>query len=544
MSLSAISFLYDIPGLSKLIFHPKNGEENKPVHGGIKVIKETSQFNVKIESRPIRNYLTLGIPLFIEKCSLLWQEVIHRKQIGNSLSFHYKTKDFSPYQINLIKNFHQFNEVSLTPLNNPEFHKICSYINHAINRRDHALANSDLKIVEQCDRWLDKFKSILKKSLVPQATRNDFNQNDWEVLDLVDYELAYEHFSNLTKIFNIWGSKIRKMESHFKVDLNEALIAEGLALSLAYIEGLNGKKIFLPVASSDEKLPYKSVEYSIIEVTLGDALPSYILESSDKNAPPWFVIRGTQPCTGKDQNGKEFRSGSLESLLADAIDPKEIAKDVIKKSLVYRPIVKQNGRLKQKKSLFEVFEGWKKKKMQVILAGHSLGGCLVNHLAVRYDKIVKNAYGFSPAGVSKKIAAKWEKKLNKASEESEEKRIQLENKIVNFDYEGDFVPAGGAKIIGLHLAVTPLVDRQEHGLYHRHIKCHLNQSFKVCKVDIEAENRKISRKLCEKVRNIFGGCFRLLLNLFSKKSIPDWWKNRKIYRKKANALDKAIKAFR
>lgn len=551
MTSIAIQFLNELPVFShfnsNLPLRPSLENKAQP-RGGVKILDEISEVRIEQGSRRFWNFLTLGVPLLIETMSLFWLDIVHRQQEGVCLHFKFKTNKLPEDQIPEALKFHQFNEISRTPLNKLEADKVHQYINRLINRRELASTKNDRKTMELCEDWLNKFSSILKKNLTPKLSRKDFTMDDWEVLDLVDFELAAEHFASLTPFFN--SSEYRssrfqeEMNDKFQVDYNEATIAEGLSLSLAYIEHLHGKKICLPIKTGHAETPYRSAEYTIVETFLGDALPCYILESTDKEAPPWFVIRGTQSYTEISPNGKEYRIGSLESILADAIDHKEIARDVIKKSLVCRPIVKENGVLRQKKSLTEIFERWRKRKTKVRIAGHSLGASLANYLTVRNEKIVERAYGFSGAGVSTKVAKKWDKKLKKKAQAEGTSVDQLEKKIVNFDYEGDFVPAGGARLIGLHLALTSQEDEVESGLYHAHVRSRLNHNFKVRQVNIKKENSKLSRKFCELLRYVTGLCLRVMLNLCYPQHIPDWWKNRKIYRKKVSIQKMALKKNR
>lgn len=501
--------------------------------GGVKVFLKKQNIALEIGKRSLWQFLSFGVPRLIETLSIFLHGIIHREQTGIALCFKFKDKYLDSERISVLKKFYEFNEVSQTPLNQAQSAKVFQIVNQAITLKEKSLITRNEILLKNSEELISKFIALLHKNAEKKATRKNFNLEDWNALDVVDYKLAKEHFLNLVKVFNsLWFYSLRfqqEMKNHFGVNYCEALIAEGLSLSLSYIQGLDGKKIWLPFKKDDINEPYRAIEYRISETFLGDSLPCYVLESNDPEAHPWFVIRGTQPYIGLSPTGKEYRIGSFESILADAIDPAGIASDVIKKGAVHRPLVKIGDAWVQKESLFDLFKRWKDNNQKVILAGHSLGGYLINNLAVRYYDDIKTAYGFSSAGIDRKIADKWEKFLESRARETGKTVEELEKKIVNIDYEGDFIPAGGGKLIGLHLAIEPQNIPKDHGWYHSHIKCHLNQNFKISKVDLKKENSKFSRTFCETVRIIIGLLFRVLLNLFSPKSIPDWWINREHY---------------
>jgi hypothetical protein len=519
---------------SLIPLYPQMEMEVASTKQGVKVLSNQGDVAADKKSRRIWQFLTLGIPRLIETFALFLDGVIHREKMGVALRFRFHHKDMF-FSRDEVVYFHEFNQPAQILLTKAEVRKVWQLIGDTINIKEKASAAEDTTPVRDCDALIQKLANLLQKNQTPKATRKDFNQEDWETLDIVDYELAREHFAHLVDIFNsTWYKSLcfqQEMQNHFGVDHNEAIVAESLALSLAYMEKVNGKKIDLPVKEAGKE-SYRKVEYTIKETRLGDNLPCYLLESDDRDAHPWMLIRGTQYYTGVTPEGKEYRTGSLESILADAIDPKGIARGVITKSIVHRPVVEENGHYVQKESLTDVFDRWRREGKKAILTGHSLGGYLVNNFAVRFYPCLEKAYAFSSAGVSRELYKKWNKILQREAALNNSSISILQRKIVNFDYEGDLVPALGDRLIGLHLAVgrLPTPEKKEGGLYQTHVRGHLNHDFVIQQVDVHAENGKFVRLFFEMIRTIAGRCFRFFLNLFSQKHIPDWWKNRKVYR--------------
>lgn len=516
--------------------------------GGVKVLNLVTapiQINQQ-SSRRIWDYLTLGIPYLIRGISFIWEGITHREKTGPELYFRFKHKYLRPECFRCMQKFYAFNQIESTPLNREENSKAWTLINIAVNAQQEARKNKQFERAEKCSQTIQKLTSLLQKNVSLNASRKNFTQSDWEALDTIDFELLKDHFVNLNHVFNSsWFASLHFQESmkeHFGVNYKKALISEALALSLAYVEGLDGKTILLPVHDKANSA-YHLVEYEIRETLLGDSLPCYILESKEPCAKPWLALRGTQFYTGLNKDGKELRKGSLESILADAIDPECIAKDVINKSLVYRPLIKKEDSIEQKESLADLFNGWKQQNKRVYICGHSLGGYLSNNLSVKFFNTVAKAYSFSGTGVGEVTFRKWHKHLQEESNLTGLPISKLEEKIVNFDFEGDFVPAGGGKGIGLHLAIAPLVKSEQHGLYHNHVSSHLNQNYKIQRVDVEKENNKIARVVCERFRNLVGFFFRVFMYFCNKENIPDWWTNRKVYREQVKSRKKAGKVI-
>lgn len=483
------------------------------------------------QQREVWSFLTLGVPALLQMFSLFCSAITHREKTGVPLRVRFKSHHLPLEKVNQLAKFHQFNQVSPLPLNEVEKNKALQLAYRLVNEAENARGEGDLSKYAESQKKLRHLVALLEKNKTAYKSRKDFDEGNWATIDLIDFELTREYFEELTGLFNAeWmtSSKLKQtIKTDFDIDYCEAVVAESLSLALAYIEGIDGKMITLPVFDEAEG-KYRSATYTISKTRLGDALPCYILESGDPLASPWFVIRGTQYYTGLSPQGKEYRQGSLESILADSIDAKCISRHVINKALVSRPIVKLDGRYEQRESLSDVFRHWKRQGKRVNICGHSLGATLANALTVEFYDQVKTAYGFSGAGVSKKTADRWEEIKKERSQEANKK-------IVNFDYEGDMIPSGGRFLIGDHFAVESVKPKESGGIYNAHVRSHLNQDFQIQKVNVFRENRKFARLFCERLRIITGKCFQFLLNLFRSKDLPDWWKNRKVYREYASA---------
>ncbi|HEV8050858.1 MAG TPA: hypothetical protein VGP47_00070 [Parachlamydiaceae bacterium] len=483
------------------------------------------------------NFLTLGIPLLFDSLSLFFSGLIHRETFGSPLKVRFKYERLPSDKVTQLVKFNYFNQVSSKPLNDAVANRCLNHMLRLINKLDEAKTKGDCYDISECQLKLNALKAILEKNSCLRGTRGIFNECDWKIADEIEFELTQEYFGELTDLFNTeWFSTCglqERLSSDFGMNYHESVIAESLALALAYIEGLVGKTISLPIF--DKALgKYQSVVFTIRSTNLGDTLPCYILECEDHGINPWMVIRGTQGFLGVTADKKEFRQGGLESVLNDSLDPDCVSKNVINKALVCRPIVKENGVFVQKDSLADIFRKWKMEGRNVNLAGHSLGGTLVNSLTVEFYDQINSAYAFSGAGVSYKTGKKWDK-LNHLYPE-----MDLENKLINFDYDNDLIPSGGRRPIGKHLAITALLQIGPQGISDYHGRSHLNSDFQIQKVDVFKEMHKWTRICCERFRIITGKCFHILLYFFGNKYVPDWWKNRKVYHERAK-LERKIR---
>lgn len=507
------------------------GEKKRPiisVKANIQKAQEIQNVNFQ---RTTWHFLTLGIPLLIDSLSLFCSGLIHRETLDFPLRVRFKYERLPLDKVGQLMRFHQFNQISSKALNEAAENKASQQMLKLTNQLEQAKRLGHSQEVDECHAKLNALKSVLDKNAIARMTRNDFNEADWKVADAIDFELTQDYFEELTDLFNanwVASSGIKaKLKADLGIDYQEAVVAESLALSLAYIEGIEGKTISLPVYDEAKK-KYLPAVFTIRQTTVGDSLPCYLLESDNPRVSPWMIVRGTQPYIRISLNNKEYRQGGLESILADSLDPDCISRNVINKALSNRPVIEQNGQFIQKESLSDIFRKWKLAGKSVNLSGHSLGGTIVNALAVEFYDQIQTAYAFSGAGVSYKTAERWGE-LNELYPE-----LNLPSRLLNFDYEGDIVPSGGRRLIGTHLAITALLQLGPSGIYDCHVRSHLNHDFQIQKIDVAKETHKLARVFCERLRIITGKCFYLLLWLFNSKYIPDWWKNRKIYRQRAD----------
>lgn len=488
---------------------------------------EVSLNNVRVLSsqqknstaRPYWHYLTLGIPILIEKVSLFFHEAMHREIMGEAVQFSFGYKHLPKSCVNQIDLFHRYSEEVSSVLNSSQLNKAAEMV----QQMNESLAKARFDNESQRLAELKKYQSIvtlINKNKNPKLSKKSINARDWKTLDMIDYEIAKDHFSNLADIFNTdWFKNLgfsQEMMYRFKIDYQEALVAESLSLALAYTEGLEGKTLALPYLDKQTGI-YRSVAYTIKEFILGDALPCYIFESLEQEASPWFVIRGTR--------WSRKRVAGFESILTDTIDYKGISRKVVNKSLVYRPLKKEENGFVQKESLSDIFNRWRKENKKVILTGHSLGGTLANIVAIDFPDTFKVAYAFGAAGVSQKTDFRYQRI-----------REKVHDKLINFDFEGDIIPSGGHCLIGRHLSIKAIrgANQPSIGVYDLHMRSHLNQDFQMQHIDITKENNKFARVFFEKIRAFAGCCLRGLLYVFGRKYLPDWWKNRKVYKQQAN----------
>lgn len=358
----------------------------------------------------------------------------------------------------------------------------------------------------------------------PGKGRNHLNYYTWQAFDKVN-------FKNVQACFHLLFEEFKKNTFH-KItqdmakfcDYRESLIAEILAQLLAYTEGLHGKTLHMPSITADgiELIPYK-----IRESFLGDSLPCYIMEPENAASShrPWLVIRGTQHHTAKTQDGKEYRLGAFESLLADMIDSNGIAEDVVNKGLVNSPIRGPKGARVMRESLGSLLISCKLSGKQLNIAGHSLGGTLAKYIAAQFPNQIHRSYCFSSPGISDK-AHEIYKKLRK--------NFGTKEKIVNILYHKDPFHLVGSWQIGTKLQVTPLKISPNRGYIEAHVRPHLNKDFGIRVIKSKEENYKFARHISEFVRWFLGRIAYGLICLLRPSAIPDWYRNRHIYQVRKN----------
>ncbi len=312
-----------------------------------------------------------------------------------------------------------------------------------------ALKNS-WQLEGHCQAKVKQFESLIQLSKKRWSTQQDFGRREWQAYDEINFELTREYLLNLASVFATpQFEKAQESLANSGVDLREAMIAEALSKALAYSEGNAGKEVQIPVQN-------RLVTYKISAIRFGKALPGYILEAPD--AAPWIIARGTQTMLKKDSQG-ELRQGARESLLAD-LHPVSMTRDAVDRALEQSEL----------QTLFANNKGIK-------LAGHSLGGALVNDLATRFPQQIQKVYTFSPPSMGPLEAKRW--------------HPTLDDKLVAFDVLGDIVPIAGYHVKGLHLEIS---HKEKKHLAALHNEICLNKNFKASIIDNQKENQRKSRQ--------------------------------------------------
>lgn len=383
-----------------------------------------------------------------------------------------------------------------------------------------AVINQAIRLLPDFEKT-NQYTAFITKATKPELSRLELDEQDWQVLDEVNYQLTQERLSSLSAMLKgkNFDTLHHEMDTTLGVDYEEALIAEVLARSLAYTLGLNGKKITIPTKLDDGT--FKDIEYTIREYQLGDHLPCYILESRDPSARPWIVARGTETAIGRNIYGKEYRQGSLESLYADMLDREGVASAAVIKAIV--------NESKNQESLAQIFTKWQNEGKKVNLAGHSLGGYLIHDIAARFYTDVHAAYGFNAPSVGRDVANIYNHAEEKEAKELGISREQLRKKIVNFVCDGDVVSASGKVLIGNHIALTTAHGEYNSDPTHQHSRYALLGNFKAQNIDTKKESGKWARYLVDKTRYIAGKVLRSVLSCCSSDTLPDWWVHKDHY---------------
>lgn len=494
------------------------------------------------------NILSLGIPYLAHKVKVFLERFIHREKAGIGINVAFNLNSLTQEENERLNKYCQFYEILKTPLKCIQREMAIKMHHEAAQKKEQSEKVKDTAQVQYYDTRINVLKNLLALDVKKKATRHDFNEADWNMIDEIDYAILQEHFARLNSFFNAeWYQSMphhNKLKRGFNIDYRESIIAEILAFTVAYVQNLDGKTLNLPIYDHEKEI-FRLVPYTLTAATLGDNLPYYILESDDPMAQTWVAVRGTQRFRKLARKDVEVRMGSTESIISDILDPKCLARHIINKALVARPIVnkdaeKQNAKYQQKESLEDIFMKLKASNKRIVLVGHSLGGTIVNTLGAEFAEIGIEqfvVYGFSAPGVSKQIADKWNGLLKKnATADKNAASIPLP-KIINFDHHGDLVPALGKFLIGDHFAVEALSTAYEKGLYKSHVQRHLWNNCDIHQVDIVKENNKLERKIADFFRIIIGKLVQAIM-VISKSKFPDWWIRKNFYKAQAKLVRK------
>ena len=295
------------------------------------------------------------------------------------------------------------------------------------------------------------------------------------------------------------------MKAYGKYDINykQAHVAEVLSKTVAYLHPsvLENQSIKLPV---DGELVRYTIKTHVMDPS---RLPFLTLTpDAPTKAEPWLIIRGTDANVIGRSAHKDARENALQSIMADFIDPKGIANGPIDQAL------------DQFVSCMQELSGDSQKKVN--LAGHSLGGEYVQHLAVRLEGKrqttdpnlkIGTVSGFNSPGVPK-----YTKQLYEAL------RGKDTLKMHNFNKAGDPVSSAGRALIGQHFRIKGDEDASPD-VAHR--ECDLHRHHTLETVNVKAEESKGARRLSEGLRkHLAGTALRAALHikawLGKKRSLP------------------------
>lgn len=375
------------------------------------------------------------------------------------------------------------------------------------------------EMIARGDPEAKHMKTLLKRCEDPKFHRGKFDGHDTICLEKANFELAKEYLVDLAEFYNTkhFDRVNKSIMDYCGLNFYEAVIAEVLARTIAYNTHLDGQTLPLPVLRDDGT--YGIAKFKIKLYCLGDELPAYILECEEKDEHgkdkynPWFVVRGTETSSVKTKDGKKIKMGGWESFLADTIPPDGVGDGVVDKCLRHHKTFTLNGKKIVQPSLSKVFANRKFK-----LAGHSLGGNLVNQIGAHLYDNVEKVYGFCGPGVTKRIYEIWESKSKPG-----------DDKLFNIAPKGDLVPAAGEKLIGKHLALKHLTKPKEADFVHVHVLMCLTQPFTLQLVDNRLEEKQIGRVAMETVRRSIGYVVRKTMEKVLRWEFPDWYTNRDIF---------------
>jgi hypothetical protein len=356
------------------------------------------------------------------------------------------------------------------------------------------------KFDEKSNIPIDKVTITTAEGKTKKVLYADVDLDTRKELDEAKFEKIQNHFNHLEQN-SIWEMTPYKKAG---IDYEHAHVAEVLSKVLAYLhpDVIKGKTLSIPVKNSSDKLEMQefTIKYEDME---GTKLPFLTLTPTNKDLEPWLIIRGTDAnVIGKSADGKEKES-SLQSVIADFIDPKGISNKPIDEALT-----------QFEEKISKLSENGKK----VNLAGHSLGGEFVQYLAVKLsEKRNENlgvVYGFNSPGVSKKTQVEYKNLKPKGNPIP---------KLINFNKVGDCIPGVGRKLIGTHYRID---DRRSASPDMAHRVCDLNRAHTLQEVDVEKEEKKGIRRLMEGARkNLIGAALRGALKISNDLHPADWIKS-------------------
>lgn len=283
------------------------------------------------------------------------------------------------------------------------------------------------------------------------------------------------------KIQTFFDDQITLNESNADPEALKDLTGEVLAKALVYLHPDALKKpIKLPIPGGG------SCEFSIKHHKMENSHLPYIIltPQGETKAEPWLVVRGTDPnIFGKAGKGDAGKS-AFESVLADFVGRKGVSNEPVDNNI--------------QKFINEIKTATES-ELNINLAGHSLGGEFVSHLATKLgeNKEIKlgTTYAYNAPGVPKATKELYDKLDNKPT-------------IKTFLKDGDAIGGCGQHFLN-HDNVFVVKQGNSWNPATKHCEIDLHKEHTQEKCDVKAEeNRAARRLLVEGARVAIGGIMR------------------------------------
>ena len=322
---------------------------------------------------------------------------------------------------------------------------------------------------------LDALKKAKQELLTEGKLYCDLSDNARGVLSSVNLDLVKEHLKDIADLANKIES--RPQLDHLGIDYYETEIYDTLARGLAFIDKrllkplLEDSSLQVPIKQVDGTFVLKPFHVERFNLSGGEKTdmgsidhdkghPIFFLKPVDQEDAPMIVARGTLLAD-------DGTDGAYVSVQADG------RKDLSMKWIM------QNNELRTK---MEDMVAENNKKFKV--CGHSLGGNIAATLCVANPDLIDSAITISAAHVSKDVYNIWKKIPQK-----------LRPKIDNIFVEGDLIPSGGRRILGMAIGAKQIDNKNIHNPVDRHLKPFNNTKVQYYALDKEKEQKKIGRTL-------------------------------------------------
>lgn len=297
-----------------------------------------------------------------------------------------------------------------------------------------------------------------------------------QLQDKVDLQTTKEFFLDLYSIIQDGSlDNISKTYAVYDVEFVQALTAEVLAKVIVYRENIDGCEIALPIYHNQQ---WQLCRYMIKEHVVGNNLPVLLLKCDHENIANWIIPRGTSPYLG-------IRKGAFESIQADFFHEEGIDLFPIQSN---------------QEEIAAIVQNLTTSNNPLLIAGHSLGGVFSIKIAMDYPGQTEAVYTFGSPGVCNHLKSEYDS-------------LEMKPKIFQFLTEGDIVPSAGKHLVGKVFAITVENFRKKLPVYPfaEHVCLVLNQNHSFVEVDVEKEQKTLTRHVMETVirSSIIGGLIRL-----------------------------------